>query len=81
MKHKRQRYAEVNCLFYLVGTIPHSGYLMGLQGRSPGADPAAAVAAHRSYMLSGWASVQKCLSVLADNGGVLPVPSNTGIPR
>ena len=85
MRHPRQRYAEVyaevNCIFFLVGIIPHSGYMTGLQGRAPGAPTAAVIAAHRSYMLSGWACVQKYLSVLADNNGVLPVPSNTWVPR
>ena len=79
MRHPRQRYAEVDCIFYLVNTIPNRGYLMGLQGLAPGAPTAAVIAAHRSYILSGWACVQKYLSVLADNNGVLPVPSNTGV--
>ena len=54
-------------------------WLMAVAGLAPGAPTAAVIAAHRSYILSGWACVQKYLSVLADNNGVLPVPSNTGV--
>ena len=79
MKQRQHIVAEVDCIFYLVNTIPNRGYLRGLQGLAPGAPTAAVIAAHNSYILSGWSCVQKYLSVLADNNGVLPVPSNTGV--
>ncbi len=83
MKHRRRQQHidaedEVDCLLYLVVIIPHSGSMIGLQGRSPGAPTAAVVAAHNSYILTGWSSVQKYLAVLVANNGVLPVDTNSG---